>query len=426
MKEKPDHIASNQANDHLEMNGSALSELAQLFQTAHETGLRYQQLVQALPAAIYTCDAAGRILLYNEAAVELWGRKPDIGKDLWCGSWRIFRPDGSPLPLEECPMAIALREGRAVYNEEIIIERPDGSRRHVLPHPRPIFDSSGRVVEAVNMLVDITHQGNGKALLQDLIQEKTSDLIKVNLELERSNKDLEQFAYVASHDLQEPLRKIMTFTHLLQKHNEGQLDGESTLYIDKILRATNRLTKLIDDLLNFSRLSRSDAQFTKTDLGQVWRTIKNDFEVSIRQKSAVIREHGLPSIASVPLQMSQLFQNLLSNSLKFCNPDLPPVIEIFCRKITPDEAATHPELQRGVPHYEIKFRDNGIGFEHEYADKIFLIFQRLHGQYDYPGSGIGLALCRKIIMNHKGKIYATSEPGKGSCFYILLPETTSP
>ncbi len=119
---------------------------------------RYRELIQSLPAAVYTCDAEGRIQLYNQAAVRLWGREPEIGKDLWCGSWKIYRPDGTPLPLDQCPMAVTLREGRAVRGEEIVIERPDGTKRHVLPHPEPIRDASGAVIGAVNMLIDVTER----------------------------------------------------------------------------------------------------------------------------------------------------------------------------------------------------------------------------------------------------------------------------
>jgi PAS domain S-box-containing protein len=156
---------------HLVMNPTSNKKLltpdqeVQLFELLHEQ--RYRQLIQGLPAAIYTCDAGGRVLLYNKAAVVLWGREPEVGKDLWCGSWRIYNTDGTLLPLDTCPMAIALKEGRPVFGEEIIIERPDGTRRNVLPHPKPIFNEAGMIVEAVNMLIDITEHKHAELALRE-------------------------------------------------------------------------------------------------------------------------------------------------------------------------------------------------------------------------------------------------------------------
>src|SRR5688572_4092508 len=156
-----------------------------------EADNRYAQLVHSLPAAIYTCDADGYIKIFNKAAVDLWGREPEPGKELWCGSWKIYNTDGSPMPLDSCPMAIALKEKRPVYGAEIVVERPDGTRRNVLPHPRPIFNAQGKVIEAVNMLVDVTErrrrEKNEKNKLEKLVQKRTKELEKLNFELERSN-----------------------------------------------------------------------------------------------------------------------------------------------------------------------------------------------------------------------------------------------
>lgn len=400
-----------------------------------ETEYPYLQLVQALPAAVYTCDADGHILSYNKAAVVLWGREPELGKDLWCGSWRIFRVDGSPLSLEDCPMAISLKEGRPVTGEEIIVERPDGVRRNVLPHPRPIFDSSGRVVQAVNMLVDITEykkhkqavresEEKYKLLAQNLekqVEERTRELKKSNQELAKSNNELEQFAYVASHDLQEPLRKIQAFAELLE-HNM-QDENKVKYYIGKITDSSGRMMVLVKELLNFSRLSKPEESYDKVDLNDVLGDIKEEFELLIKDRQASIESTSLPAIEGISLHIHQLFHNLISNSLKFCNKDRKPVIHVSARKLTKDEVAVHQGLNPVLNYVEIEWADNGIGFSQQHAEQIFTLFQRLDHSRAYSGTGIGLALCKKIVTNHHGHIYAQAKENEGATFHIIFPET---
>jgi PAS domain S-box-containing protein len=756
--------------------------------------IRYDQLIQALPAAIYTCDAQGHILIYNKAAADLWGREPEIGKDLWCGSWKIYLPNGTPLPLDQCPMAIALKEGRAIENEEIIVERPDGLKRNIMPHPKPFFDSSGNVVGAVNMLVDITDRkiieernghfaaivqysddaiisktlegiitswnnaaermfgytaeemigthitrlippdriheepvilerlkrgdridhfetkritkdhkildvsltispvkdsrgriigaskiarditaqkkaeqrireseerlrqatqgadlgtftwdmGNGqfnfsdrlvhiygythtarltndilmdaiyaedrinadkaweralktgilnyevrivlpninqtirwirvnakltfdelnnpvkmqgivmnvteqkeseqkireseerlrlaaeaaelgmwdldlktgvtitspehrkiigyskneawnndrymehihsedrdmvqlafkqalktgrmvyearilrpdkserwirvnsttiydkkqapvrmlgtilditeqkkaKEDLEKKVLERTKELVLTNEQLEKSNHELEQFAYIASHDLQEPLRKIQTFADLVKDHLHDHAMTER--YFTKINSSARRMSMLINDVLNYSRLTKNGEQFISTDLNKILKDVLSDFELLIEQKEAVITNNELPVIKGIPLQLNQLFSNLISNSLKFSENK--PVIEINSKMLTPEEIERkYPRLKRDAGYVELMFKDNGIGFEQQYAEQIFIIFQRLNNQKAYTGTGIGLALCKKIVEYHDGIIIANSEKGQGSTFTVVLP-----
>jgi PAS domain S-box-containing protein len=395
-----------------------------------ESEHRYRQIVQGLPAAFYTCDPKGRIKLYNRAAAALWGREPEIGKDLWCGSWKIYRTDGSTLPLDECPMAIAIREQRPVSGCEIVIERPDGLRRHVLPHPEPIFDADGNLVEAVNMLVDITeHRKAQEALLENearyssmlerQVEERLRELQRVNKELAKSNNDLEQFAYVASHDLQEPLRKIRIFAGMV----EELLDNpeKARYYLRKISASSGRMMTLIQDLLNFSRLNRTGLPLMEVDLNGVLEHILNDLELFIQEKQAVITSHPLPVIRGEPLQLYQLFYNIINNSLKFSNEDVAPHISISTRTMRPEEVSVLPGLDPSLEHVEILLKDNGIGFAQEYAEQIFTIFQRLNDRQAYTGTGIGLALCKKIVSNHHGHIYAVSRESEGAAFYVVLP-----
>lgn len=406
------------------------SEMDTTNPTITESEHRYRQIVQGLPAAFYTCDPEGRIKLYNDAAAVLWGRQPEVGKDLWCGSWKIYRTDGSELPLQECPMAIAIREGRSVLGQEIVIERPDGARRHVLPHPMPIFNACGELVEAVNMLVDITDQRQAEAaqrtdderyrgMLEGIVEDRVRELREVNRELEKSNDDLEQFAYVASHDLQEPLRKIRIFAGLAEDHLEDV--EKARYYLRKIATSSGRMMTLIQDLLNFSRLNLDGQPLTEVSLNGLLEHIRSDLELVIQEKQAVIVNEDLPIIRGEPLQLYQLFYNIINNSLKFSNPELPPEIVISTRRLQPAEVSVFPALDPSREHVEILFKDNGIGFAQQYAEQIFTIFHRLNDRQAYTGTGIGLALCKKIVANHRGHIYAVSKESAGAAFYVILP-----
>lgn len=521
-------------------------ELKKAGKLLHESELLHHQLLQGLPAATYTCDAKGRITFFNEAAAKLWGREPKIGVDLWCGSWKIYKTDGTLLPLDTCPMGIALKEGRAVYGEEIVVERPNGERRNVLPHPRPIFDSSGKVIAAVNMLVDITELkrvdlalresevrfrtvantapvliwmtdhnrhctfinkgwldftgrsqdeelGNGwlygihpedlqkcmnmyaasfearknfymeyrlkryngeyrwiasrgeprympdgtfegyigsctdindtkmnSVVLEQRIGERTRALNDAISQLERSNLELAQFAYVVTHDLQEPLRKVKTFTDRLMVKASAKLADDERIYLEKIKSSADRMSGLIKDVLNYSILTRSAEPFITTDLDRIARHVLMDFELLIAQKKAVIEIDPLPVIEAVHLQMNQLINNLVGNSLKFTSPEISPVIKISSSGVSMEETAKF-HLLPDKEYMKLSFADNGIGFSQEYAEQVFEIFQRLNGNDEYPGTGIGLALCKKIVVNHKGVIHAESIPGKGATFHIILP-----
>lgn len=251
------------------------------------------------------------------------------------------------------------------------------------------------------------------------IVEASRKLEEKNAALLKSNNDLEQFAHVASHDLQEPLRKIQTFSELLAKNIHRE--AEAKKYLDKIQFSAARMQTLIRDVLNYSRLSKTEERKTDTDLTQLLENIKVDFELLIEQKKATIIHSELPVIKAIPLQILQLFSNLISNSLKFSRAVPAPVIQVSGRKLDAEEVELYPQLDAALPHILLEFRDNGIGFEPQYAQQIFTIFQRLHDKQSYSGTGIGLALCKKIVENHRGVITADSEPDKGAVFTIILP-----
>ncbi len=270
----------------------------------------------------------------------------------------------------------------------------------------PLYDKEGNVDRVLLIAHDVTS-----------IMKANEKLQRLNVELEKSNRDLEQFAYVASHDLQEPLRKITTFSDLSEQH-AGNPEIQKR-YLQKISSAARRMKELIKAVLNYSRLSGNSMEFTMVDLNAVMTQLQTDLELVIEEKKAIIRTGPLPVVKGIPLQMSQLFQNLLSNALKFSEER--PVIEISVLPFTADDREALRHLSAGDEFLKIGFSDNGIGFEQEYADRIFAIFQRLHTTEKYAGTGIGLALCKKIAENHGGAITVISEKGKGTTFFIYLP-----
>lgn len=249
--------------------------------------------------------------------------------------------------------------------------------------------------------------------LERKVEARTSELL-------RKNSELEQFAYIASHDLQEPLRKIRTFSDLLQK--SLQTGAPVNNYFDKIQSSAERMTQLINDVLNYSRLSNREEQFADIDLNMILQQVKGDFDLLIEQKQAVIKDSCLPIVKGIPLQLQQLFINLIGNSLKFS--DKQPLITITGSVVTASEKAFFPELKNDVSYIKVEFADNGIGFEPQFSEKIFTIFQRLNERRLYDGTGIGLALCKKIVENHHGVIRAVGKPKEGATFVVILPGET--
>lgn len=241
-------------------------------------------------------------------------------------------------------------------------------------------------------------------------------------DLKRSNSELEQFAFVASHDLQEPLRKIQTFGDRLKITSKETLKGNSVVYIDKMLSAAARMSSLINDLLSYSRLARTNYTEIKTDLNTVIADVLNDLEITIQNKKAVINYEKLPVLDGIPTQLYQLFFNLIGNALKFSREGVSPEITIQVERISkvPEEKTGKSDSYQ-QPFVRITVSDNGIGFENQYADRIFEVFQRLNARNEFEGTGIGLAICNRIVSNHRGFISASGELNKGSKFIVDLP-----
>ncbi|MDN3641047.1 ATP-binding protein [Simiduia curdlanivorans] len=250
-------------------------------------------------------------------------------------------------------------------------------------------------------------------LLELRVQERTRELDLYAQELGRSNRELQSFAFVASHDLQEPLRKIRAFGDRLKDRYSEQL-GDGADYVNRMQNAAARMSKLIEDLLAFSRVSTRIKPFEKIDLNHVLDGVLDDLQLKIEQAGASIQSDPLPQVWADATQMGQLFMNLIGNALKFVAKGETPQVHISVTEMMLDDLDQ-------IPGYEIRITDNGIGFDEQYLDKVFSAFQRLHGREEYEGTGIGLAICRRIVERHGGSISAQSEPGKGATFIVRLP-----
>jgi signal transduction histidine kinase len=266
--------------------------------------------------------------------------------------------------------------------------------------------------------------------LQNEIQERKASeekirslnelLVRNNTHLKKVNEDLDRFAYVASHDLQEPLRKIMVFgDRILSRQN---IDEETGIYFQKIIESSRRMQSLIDDLLSFSKQSVNHADFKEVDLNELFREIIVEFEIEVEKTEAVFQIGELPVICAVPALIRQVFYNLVSNALKFRKPSISPFIKISAEKIEMGDIRFPAPTSVDSSYHKISVSDNGIGFDLKYADDIFIVFKRLNSYHEFKGSGVGLAICKKIIENHNGFIIAESKVGDGSTFTIALPE----
>jgi len=296
------------------------------------------------------------------------------------------------------------------FEFEYVLKTKTEKQKNVFTKAKVVRNNEGKAVKVLGITKDIT-------ALKNLEKERE----RTFKELNRSNKELEEFAYVASHDLQEPLRKISTFNERLKNKFGNVLGPDGITYLERIISSTENMRMLIDNLLEFSRTTRSSQAYTNCDLNVIVKEVISDLELKMEETKTAIRWSALPVIEAVPLEMRQLFSNLINNSIKFKRPEVDPVIIIKSARLDKEEKNRY-HLPLDMNYVKIEIADNGIGFEPEYAERIFQIFQRLHGKAEYPGSGIGLAICKKIVDNHEGIIFGEAMLGAGASFKIILPE----
>ena len=374
---------------------------------------KFRLLADSMPQLIWTGDVNGHLNYFNRSVYHYSGLSPEqIAETGWL---QIVHPDE-----REENMRLwmdSVKNGKDFLFEHRFKTR-DGEYRWQLSRAIPQKDHAGNIQMWVGTSTDIHDQKTFSKDLEIKVQERTKDLQQANQELKRMNEELASFAYVSSHDLQEPLRKIQTFANRIAE--KEQLSDSGRDYFRRMQDASQRMHLLIEDLLAYSRTSTTEKIFEKTDLNTLLDDVKHDLEQAIKEKQANIESAGLPELNIIPFQFRQLFTNILSNALKFSKQDVPSVIHVSSEKVQGSELE-HQELDQSKTYYHIQFRDNGIGFSPEYNARIFEVFQRLHGKHEYKGTGLGLAICKKIMVNHHGSISAVGESGVGATFHIYIP-----
>jgi two-component system CheB/CheR fusion protein len=375
----------------------------------------FRHMADQAPAMIWKADAKGKFTFFNKAWLEFTGKemKPEID-----GGWKenVYKEDIDGV-YNTCKIVY---NNRQPIEKDLRLKRKDGEFRWIKCFANPSYTPDKRFNGFVGTCYETHNQVMTNEWLEKIIKERTEELKRINLNLEHSNTELKQFAYVASHDLQEPLRKIITYADRIIEKKE-KIPPDLQLLVTRIIDSSKRMTKLIEDVLNFSSISNTEKNFVRLDLKAILREVLYNFDLLINQKNAKLTATNLPIIEMVPSQMRQLFHNLISNALKFSRPDSPEII-IDCAVATADDLALLPPQSREKKYYHITVHDNGIGFEEKFAETIFEIFRRLNDKHSYPGTGIGLALCKKIVDFHNGHIYAHSKEEEWTTFHILLPE----
>ena len=362
-------------------------------------------IMDTMPNHVFLKDAKGRFILNNAAHRQYLGLSEDESIEGRTVA-DYFPPATAEKILEDDHQVI--ESGQAILNREQLIPRA-GREDWLETSKVPLRDTDGRIIGLVGISSNISKR-----------KEAEQQLVHFAAQLERSNAELANFASVASHDLQEPLRKIQAFGDRLKAKCSEALGEQGLDYLARMQNAAQRMQVLIQDLLKLSRVTSRAQPFEACNLNQILAEVLTDLEVAIETQHAKVVAGELPTIDADPLQLRQLFQNLISNALKFHQPGADPLVEISARVV--DGADLPGALAKpGEGWCEITIRDHGIGFEQKFADQIFVVFQRLHSRAEYEGTGIGLAVCRKITDRHGGLIVAYSMPGQGSSFIVTLP-----
>lgn len=373
----------------------------------------YQRMIiEVEDYAILMIDRSGTIMNWNRGAEKIKGYK---GEEIIGKNFRLFytqkdREAGTPDRL----LAEAAHNNRAQHEGWRV--RKDGSKFWGSVVITAIHDDDGGIIGFSKVTRDLTERKEA----EEALKHTAAELQKKNRELDAMNQELASFAYVSSHDLQEPLRKIQTFATRIVETEEKTLSPKAKDYFSRMQNAAQRMQRLIEDLLTYSRTNTAEKKFEEVNLNDLVNEVRSDLKESIESKRATIIVEALPTLQLIKFQFAQLITNIFTNALKFSKADEPPRIQVQYRLINGTEVEDD-KINPEKKYHQISVTDNGIGFEPEHKHKIFEVFQRLHGRSEYSGTGIGLAICKKIVDNHGGLITAESELDKGATFNIYLP-----
>lgn len=353
----------------------------------------------SMAEGVLVVDHDGERVISNRAAEKIIGIGPrDVSRDEWSEVYGIYLPDKITLcPADDLPLVRAIR-GEFVEATDLFVRNAEDSEgTWISVSARPLKDDDGNVQGGVVVVRDMSKQKQA----QEALAEKQR-------ELERSNHDLEQFAYAASHDLQEPLRAVSGYCQLLARRFHGKLEPPADEYIHEAVSGARRMQDLIEGLLAYSRVSRMGNPLVLTDAQTALDQSLVNLRTAIEESKATITHGPLPTVLADPMQLMLLLQNLIGNALKY-RGSYPPEVHVSAREEENE--------------WLFAVHDNGIGINPKYYERIFLIFQRLHTRNEYAGTGIGLAICKRIVERHGGRIWVESEPGQGSTFYFTLPRS---
>jgi len=414
-----------------------VTESKRAAQAVQESEARFRTMASLVPLIIWTTDPLGQCTFMNTRWEEMTGVPAEQGLGT---AWMEFiHPDDRENIRRSWKRALGARKQ---FEAKFRFRSASGNHPVCFAHSTPRYDASGTFAGYIGIIQNISLEEQIKSSLEKIVLERTDDLRrrntdlkraeealqKKNEELEKINNQLEAFAHIASHDLQEPLRKIQTYSNRLFQLESENLSPKGRELYQRIQHSSERMRNLIQDLLTFSRSNFSDATFENVDLNVLLDEVLSDLEVKISDRNATIESNGLPRLVVIRFQFHQLLLNLISNALKFSKPNEPAHVLVTSQVLSADEMKAMTAIDARGDYHLISISDNGIGFDPRFADRIFEMFHRLHNRSNYEGTGIGLAICKKIVENHEGHITAEGRPGEGATFRIYLPaeESTSP
>lgn len=390
-----------------------IHEQKELSEILKESEKQFNTLANNIQNLAWMADGEGDIYWYNQRWYDYTGTTFEEMKG-W-GWEKVHHPDHRDHVVDFVKKAWQKNEP---FELTFPLRGANGEYRWFLTRVYPITNQEGKIINWIGTNTDITEQKYFTEQLEIKVEERTAELNGKNEELQKINKELESFAYISSHDLQEPLRKIQTFVSRISEQEENNLSDNGKYMFNRMQEAAKRMQQLIQDLLAYSRTNTQERIFEKTDLNKVLKEVVEDFEEELKGKNAIIEATELCEANIIPFQFRQLLYNLISNSLKFSKLNIPPHIKIKS-EIADGIHFNNLKLLPQTKYCHITFSDNGIGFEQQYSEKIFEVFKRLHGK-EHPGTGIGLTIVKKIVDNHHGIITTTSTLGNGSTFNIYI------